>query len=395
MRAILSTLFGVVSAVFALLLTLPTLSYNSSIWLVQMLLAEFSWLPALFGVGAVGMGSVSKRKSSYGIFLGAFGLAWSLVPFWQTRQALRLNAEAMRLGLGDGYLEKIPLEQRTRLRQRRWSYTSSLKSATPPADAYTVETDIVFHSTPQRPLMLDVYRPRLPSANGYPYPAIIVIHGGAWRYGDKGGAFAIHNQILASQGYVIFDIQYRLSDEAVYPAPLDDIRAAVRWVKRYALAYEVDPDRVALLGRSAGGHLALLSAYRAHEPGAEGTDVRAVVAIYPPTDLRLWYAPAESDIARFLGGTAREQPANYAAVSVMEYVRDDLPPTLLAQGYRDDLVLPSHTEMLHNKLVATNTPVVTLRFPWSRHGFDALPQGLGSQLLQYDLDRFLAWALYP
>ncbi len=394
MRQIISTVLGIVSSVFGLLVALPTLTYDNSIWVIQMLLGEFSWIPGLFGVAAVGTGAAGRQRSRWGIVLGVFGLIWSLVPFWQTRQAKRLNEMSMRRALGEDYLRRVPPAQRARMRQRRWSFETSFISASPLKDAYTVERDIVYHATPQRPLLLDAYKPQVPPAQGDLYPAVIVVHGGAWRYGDKGEVFTAHNQYLASQGYVVFDIQYRLSDEAAYPAPLEDLRAAVRWVKRYAPAYRVDANRVAFLGRSAGGHLALLTAYRAHEAGAEGTEVCAVVGIYPPTDLRLWYAPEESDIARFLQGTPQQQPTGYAEASVLEYTRNDLPPTLLAQGYRDDLVMPGHSELLHNKLSATNTPTVVLRFPWSRHGFDAFMPGLASQSVQYDIDRFLAWAFY-
>jgi acetyl esterase/lipase len=394
MRLILSTLLGIVSSSMGLLIALPTLTYNNSIWVIQMLLGEFSWIPTLLGVTAVGVGVSGRKRSSWGIVLGAFGVIWSVVPFWQTREATRLNEMAMRRGLGEDYMRHIPPAQRARLRQRRWSLETSLISAGPLKNAYVVERDIVYHATPQRPLLLDVYCPQVPPARGDLYSAVIVVHGGAWRYGDKGEVFTAHNQYLASQGYVVFDIQYRLSDEAKHPAPLEDIRAAVRWVKHYSAAYRVDGEKVALLGRSAGGHLALLTAYRANEPGGEGTDVCAVVAIYPPTDLRMWYAPAESDIAHYLHGVPDEHPENYASTSVLEYARGGLPPTLLVQGYRDDLVLPSHSELLHNKLSATDTRVVTLRFPWSRHGFDAFLPGLASQSAQYDIDRFLAWAFY-
>ena len=80
--------------------------------------------------------------------------------------------------------------------------------------------------------------------------------------------------------------------------------------------------------------------------------------------------------------------------SPISHVRDDLPPTLLITGLMDANVPPIHTAALANRLMATNTPVVTLQLPWSRHGFDGVMPGLGAQVAQYNIDRFLAWSLY-
>ena len=390
MRRFTSLLLGSLAAALGLMIALPTITYSNSVWVIQMLLSEFSWFPALLGTFAVGLGALPRRKSGWGVLLGAFGAFWSLVPMWQIKQATELNEAAMRDGLGVGYTRRIPPHMLARIAQSRWSLEGSGMTRYR-TNHVQVEQDLVFHATPQRPLKLDIYRPTLPPVVGDRYPAIIAVHGGAWRYGDKGEVFTAHNRYLANLGYVVFDVQYRLSDEARWREPLDDVRVAVRWVKRYAPAYQVDPSRVALLGRSSGGHLALLAAYSAKD---DLDKVAAVVAMYPPTDLRLWISMEGSEVAHFMGGTARTAHLAYAESSVLDLVRDGLPPTLIAQGYRDDLVAPAHAELLHNKLQATDTPIVTLRLPWSRHGFDAIMTGLGAQVVQYDMDRFLAWALY-
>jgi acetyl esterase/lipase len=403
MRRILSATFGTLAAVMGLLIALPTISYQNTIWVVQMLLGEFSWLSGIFGLFAVGLGAAGRQKSSWGITLGAFALGISAVPFAQLRRTAQMNEGEMRAALGEDYEHTIPPIMRGRLAPRRWALETSFGARRWQNHQCDIDPDIVYHATPQRTLMLDIYRPKTHPARGDRYPAIIVVHGGAWRFGDKGEVFIPHNRYLAGMGYVVFDVQYRLSDEAGWPAQIEDLRCAIAWVKRYAAAYHVDPDRIALLGRSAGGHLALLAAYdepsHAGSPAPAGNRlvngrVAAVIAIYAPTDLRMWLSMPESEVSRFLGGTVAQKPEAYHEASPLELARDGLPPTLLVQGYRDDLVAPAHTELLANKLAPTGTPAVTLRVPWARHGFDAFLSGIGSQIIQYDIDRFLAWSLY-
>jgi acetyl esterase/lipase len=398
MRAILSTVFGLVSAAMGLMIALPTMSYRSVFWVVQMLLGEFAWIPGLLGAGAVGIGASSRRKASWGIALGAFGLGLSMLPFLQMRRAAELSDRDMRRALGEDYERRLPPIMRARITQRRWSLEATLGMRQFTNGRVRVDHNVVYASTPQRPLMLDVYRPQSHPAHGDRYPAIIVIHGGAWRFGDKGEVFIPHHRYLASLGYVVFDIQYRLSHECKWPTMHHDVCTAVDWVQRYAAAYQVDPARVALLGRSAGGHLALLAAYRRSTaqdaPNHQRWPLAGVVALYAPTDLRMWPPLEDSEVNWMMDGTPQQRPADYIDASPVEHARSGLPPTLIVQGYRDDLVMPAHAELLHNKLSSTDTPSVTVRVPWARHGFDAFLSGMGSQMIQYDIDRFLAWCLY-
>jgi acetyl esterase/lipase len=234
---------------------------------------------------------------------------------------------------------------------------------------------------------------------------VIVVHGGAWFHGDKGDyALGLHNDWLAAQGYVVFDIQYRLGQE--WPAPLADVKCAIRWVKLNAARCGVDPDRIALLGRSAGAHLALLAAYTANDPtlpsscfagdGDRTVDerVQAVIAVGAPADLRLMAAEPGGAVQRLLGGLPDHLPDAYAAASPVTHVRPGLPPTLLVHGQRDRAVPPNHAELLANHLWAAGNTAVLLRVPGGRHGVDAFPVGYNAPLIQYDMDRFLAWAFF-
>lgn len=142
---------------------------------------------------------------------------------------------------------------------------------------------------------------------------MVVVHGGGWRSGNR-GEFPRWNAWLADKGYVVFDIDYRLSPPPSWQDAPGDVRCAVGWVKENSGRYGVDPGRVALMGRSAGGHLALLTAYTEGTSalpagcGVRGeqqdTSVAAVAAFYPPTDLtRLSALGYLGGIDRFLGGS--------------------------------------------------------------------------------------------
>jgi len=351
------------------------------------------------GAGAVTSLARSPR-SPWGAAFAAAGFGLSLLPMARARTAMEDMDKAMLMGLGKNYEQQIPVVMQERLAPHRWTLPNTLRWQYDFSNVNIIH-NVVYSQPGLRALKLDVYQPTTPPAVGRHYPAIISIHGGAWRSYDKGGVFVPHHSYLASQGYVVFDIQYRFSAEAVWPAQLQDAQCAIRWVKAHASAYNIDPKRIALIGRSSGAHMALMAAYRPNDPKVgktcadeEDSSVSAVVAIYPPTDLRLWQSIPGGAVYELLGGQIDDIPEVYADASPVEYVRDDLPPTLIAQGYMDELVQPVHAELLDNLLRGTNTPSVLLRVPWGRHVFDAVMSGMGAQLIQYHIDRFLAWSLY-
>jgi acetyl esterase/lipase len=193
-----------------------------------------------------------------------------------------------------------------------------------------------------RPLELDLY---LPSADELS-PVVVYVHGGGWQRGTRRDpppllAADFYDQI-ATQGLAGAAIDYRLSGEARFPAPLEDVRTAVDWVRDNAAAYGLDPGRVLLWGDSAGGHLALLAALT-------GATVRAAVAWFPVTDLAgmpsdLAEAGGTPDLgpdsreARLLGAPASSVPDLARQASPVSYASADAPPILLLHGTADDLV---------------------------------------------------------
>jgi acetyl esterase/lipase len=385
MGKLLRWLAGWISAVLGTLIVMPRI--NERTWPTQLILSEFSWAVTLLGAWA------ARRKE--GRPLGLYGAALSLAPLTRVPYALEDMERMMRAGLGDDYKYRIPPQGMARLAESPLSIQATLGSRYRRKHDVTVTRDVPYLERPTRLLRLDVYRPQRPPVIGDRYPAIVVLHGGGWASGDKGGYFTAHHRYLASIGQVVFDIQYRLTgpDGIRWPEPLADVREAIRWVKAHADAYHIDPDRLALLGRSAGGHLALQAAYRAVGDHAD-TAVAAVIAIYAPTNLRLTHALHDGRVVALVGGTSYEVPAAYADASPVDAVHAGAPPTLLIHGYKDGLVGPVHSELVLNRLRAEGGRGVMLRVPWGQHGFDVSMAGLGAQITQYHMDRFLAWRFY-
>jgi acetyl esterase/lipase len=227
---------------------------------------------------------------------------------------------------------------------------------------------------------------------------VIVVHGGGWRSGERGD-FPSWDAWLADEGYVVFDIDYRLSPPPSWRDAPSDVACAVGWVKENAARYGVDPERVVLMGRSAGGHLALLTAYKegraATAPGCAARDVRdtgvaAVVAFYPPTDLsRLSSMGYLAGMDRFLGGSPGTVPERYRHLSPVSHVDPGDPPTFLAYGGADRIVPPGLSELFAERLREAGVPHRLVELPWANHTFDFLWGGWGSQITRYSLEVFL------
>lgn len=226
-------------------------------------------------------------------------------------------------------------------------------------------------------------------------PIVVVLYGGAWRGGDpeQGARFS---DALAQQGYLVAAIDYRHAPRFQFPAQIDDVRRSIALVRDSAAAWHADPSRIALLGRSAGGHLAELTAFA---PGDR--PVQGVVAIYAPWNLAEGYRDLPSPdpigvrqvIANFLGGTPTDRPQPYRAASPSSYVHTGLPPVLLLYGARDHLVKPDFNREAARALRSANVGVAAIEIPWSEHGFDLVPGGLGERLTWAVTERFLGAVL--
>jgi acetyl esterase/lipase len=241
------------------------------------------------------------------------------------------------------------------------------------------------------PLVLDLYLP--PSRDRTP-PVVVVIHGGSWQGGDPGQLPRL-NSILAERGYAVAAIAYRHAPRHRFPAQLEDVAAALSYLKARSLALGVDADRIVLLGRSAGGQLALLAAYSLRDPS-----IRGAVSLYGPTDLAWGFehpsAPRVHDsrgiLAAYLGGPLDTHAAAYAQASPISFA-DAAVPTLLVHGRRDELVSVEHARRLARALDAAGRRYTYLELPWATHGCDFAFRGPCGQVTRVAIERFLRTAL--
>lgn len=216
---------------------------------------------------------------------------------------------------------------------------------------------------------LDLYVPAAAAPAGG-RPTVLAIHGGGWRGGSKRD-FGPHVARLAQHGYVVAAIDYRLSrpGRASWPANLDDVRDAVRWLRVHASEYGVDPRRIAALGASAGGHLAaLLGTW----PDGPATRVQAVVDFYGPTDLlSLESAQPETvgSLRLMLGGRASELRERFRAASPVAHVTSDDPPMLLIHGLDDGHVPVAQSRELAAALERAGVEHRLVLVEHGRHGF--------------------------
>ncbi len=225
-----------------------------------------------------------------------------------------------------------------------------------PASNTVTYKDLEYHRVDARSLLLDLYRPRTASSC---VPVVVWVHGGGWKGGSKERCPAAW---LAERGYAVASINYRLSQEAQWPAQIDDCRAAIRWLRANAEAYGLDDRNIAAWGGSAGGHLvALLGTQDVPAEESISSRVRAVCDWYGPTDLLTMPANvlgpgktladlAESNGAKLLGGTVRDRPELARNASALHHISPGDAPFLIMHGSNDAVVPLEQSQRFHEQL---------------------------------------------
>ena len=246
----------------------------------------------------------------------------------------------------------------------------------------TAFRDLAYVTDGHEQQKLDLYVPE--KADG-PLPLIIWIHGGGWTAGSKDGC-PPRGGGYAQRGYAVASIDYRLSGDAIFPAQIEDCKAAVRWLRAHAMEYNVDPDHFAAWGSSAGGHLVALLGTSDHtkefdvgEHLDQSSRVQAVCDYFGPTDLlqmdshalpdaRLKHDAPNSPESQLIGGPIQERKVEAARANPITYITKGAPPFLIVHGDKDLLVPHHQSELLYEALKAAGVQVRFHTLEGAGHG---------------------------
>ena len=355
-------------------------------WKLAIVVGEFGHWLGLFALGLAGLACVSAADgwristvllcavASVGFFRPAF-CAWRMSPAipgelqaaFGGRETSRPAFSLLRLFLGRG----------------------------PGPVRVTTET---FARPDGVDLALDFYAPPFAKDTTTRPPCLIVIHGGGWDSGDR-TQLAAWNRRWATKGYAVAAVSYRLAPRWIWPAQREDVLAAISWLKAHADRLGIDPARLILIGRSAGGQIATAVGYGANDPA-----IRGIVALYAPHDMPFtWSVSREDDainsiklLRQLFGGPLDDgRRALYESASGQLLAHAGSPPTLLLHGVPDTVSWYRHSERLAARLQELRVPHYFLRLPWATHGFDFNGDGPGGQLADYAIDSFLRTVAAP
>lgn len=233
--------------------------------------------------------------------------------------------------------------------------------------------NIEYKNVGGKSLQLDFYRP---ANTDEILPLLVFVHGGGWKGGQRSD-YLPYLISYAQKGYMTATVSYRLKRDSVYPAAVEDVNDAVKWLFKNGEKYKYDANRIALIGGSAGAHLVLLAAYdwdRVNRP-AIGSDspyrkIKAVVDIYGPTDLTVPYARKQPLATGFIGHSYADRLDLYAAASPIRYADETAPRTLIFHGTSDDLVPVTQSDLLKAKLNSLGVECEYYRLPLWPHTMD-------------------------
>lgn len=269
--------------------------------------------------------------------------------------------------------------------------------AVPDVSSVRFNLDVPVYAPQGTMQLLDIARPLDPG----PHPLVVMVHGGGWREGHQ-HEFVDEIAQLASLGYVAASVSYRLAPTFTFPAQMSDIRCAIRFLRAKSDSLGIDPGRVVLVGASAGGHLAALTAFA---PEASQFDsgcpyqgqsvaVSGVVSYYGVLDLQQpsdFPSPILEAIEQFLGAPAGSAVA--ATASPVAYADAGDPPVLIIHGTADDVIAVAQARRVHAALGSIGLPSTLVELPGVEHGFPVLataqPMRTASCTTLAFLDRYL------
>ena len=265
------------------------------------------------------------------------------------------------------------------------------------SEVHELREDVVYGDAGGVPLRFDHYRPLKVSG---PAPVVVAVHGGAWMTGDPSQAAgnALH---FARRGVATISLSYRLAPAHRFPAAIDDVRHGLRWIRAHADELGIDPRRMALLGLSAGAHIALMAHVAPALPELAPAlppelrdvpeDVRAVMVHYGPFDLtRARAFPDGIDPAGEFLGPRRTDTAWVRLASPVNHAANVAAPVLLIHGTADTVVSYRESVRMHEALVAAGKPAALLLLEGAPHAFQIEWRGDANRRANEAMDAFLA-----
>lgn len=269
----------------------------------------------------------------------------------------------------------------------------ALSAQTVPSDLIS-ETGVAYaNQDPQQ--VMDIIRPREPAVR----PAILAIHGGGFRAGSRKGYEATCVK-LAQRGYVCATADYRLAPAAKFPAAIYDVKAAVRYLRANASRLGIDPNKIGVMGGSAGGHLALFLGVTGNVPEFEGdgpnrersSRVQVVVDYYGPSDFTKSYGrsvDAAEVLPLFLGGDLAHARELHLRASPLNWVTPDAAPTLAIQGTKDRYVNYEQSVWMIDRLLSVGVPAELELIEGADHGFKGADAERADKRMMGFFDRYL------
>jgi acetyl esterase/lipase len=224
--------------------------------------------------------------------------------------------------------------------------------------------DVTYREIDGQALKLDVYFP----STGGPWPGMIFVHGGGWTEGDK-APMAV---VPAEAGILVVSINYRMYPAYRFPAMIEDVKCAIRYLRAHAAEYNLDPARIALIGHSAGGHLAALAGLAGEDAGwdtgpyaGQSSQVQAVVTMSGPSDLTQDFPAWVNELKAQVFGADQ-----WVKSSPITYARQDAPPFMIVHGDCDDAVPLEQAQALHAALIKAGADSQLVVLKNASHGFE-------------------------
>ena len=421
------------AALMSLVLFLQFRWPAAAMWGLKLLSSALS--PLFLLVGGL---TIIAGLATVSVFIIVLGIYVAVIYFIHIISVTRPPASVSGFDQAFGYNWKNQIKPG----QKRYFLPSRLVLKLPPVPEPRFGQNISFATIPgtDRKLLCDIWQP---NENIKPSGlAFIYMHGSAFYILDKDYGTRPFFRHLAAQGHVIMDVAYRLAPETDLMGMINDAKRAIVWMKENAERYRVGPDRIIVGGGSAGGYIALMTAYTANNPRfipgeLQGNDLSCcgVIAEYPATDLEALYYHTNQHLttrsqpgqpkkrvptkmpawmkrlgkdfhrlgmdkglenvgtmAPLMGGHPDECPETYTLFSPITHVNSNCPPTLLIQGAHDIMTPVKSTQLLYDGLIKEKVPAILHILPQTDHAFDLLFPGIAPSAHNafYDVERFMA-----